>query len=513
MTIDALPANRRTWRITLLVLVLLAAWAIYAWMQLRPAEIAADWHGWRQTDTQTIALNFTKPESGILKPQISWGGDGPGYVETELQLYTWMISWLLQLFGPVEWAGQLISLLAMCGAACVVFAHLSRQYLPVAALVGFGAFLAARLPAHMATVVMPDALALLAYVGAWTFFTRYASQGRTRDLVAYGVIGALAMLIKPTTAHLGISSFLLLLLAHRARLSDYRLWITWTSMVAAFGLYLAHAHQLYAEYGNTFGLLAGEDSKTPHLRHLLDPALYVATARYAIMWGLGPIAALVLVIQVLRLKLTAEQVSLLAGNIVIVFIALRYMSDGAGVHYFAPILLLVASVIAQLTNELLKAGSWRYVAVAVLGMLLVGQGYRNAMIRHHFARSYTDDTSIVAPGELVAAGKAMAGLRQQDDLVIVRSAATTFDSNWERVATHHDPRIFYVSGTRGWTLGRDQDDPQLVIAFSARGARFLIDPLIQRAPQLDAWLAAHAELAWAGAGGGRIWRLNSSAAN
>jgi hypothetical protein len=43
-----------------------------------------------------------------------------------------------------------------------------------------------------------------------------------RANVVRGTIGTLAMLIKPTTAHIGISSFLFLLLSDRSRLRDYR---------------------------------------------------------------------------------------------------------------------------------------------------------------------------------------------------------------------------------------------------------------------------------------------------
>jgi len=506
MLAGALLGSQRS-RITLLVLILLAAWALYAWSELRPAGIAGDWHGWRQTDTQTIALNLAQPDASILKPQISWGGDGPGYVETEFQLYTWLVSLLLRLFGPVEWAGQLVSLLAICATAVVVFRHLSHKYHPAAACIGFGALLAARLPAHMATVVMPDALALLAYVSAWSFFVRYSRGGNTRDLLVYGIAGVLAMLIKPTTAHLGISSFLLLLFANRARLRDYRVWIAWTAMVAVFALYLLHAHRLYADYGNTFGLLVGEDSKVPHLQHLLNPELYLATARIALMWGIGPVAAVILVIQGLRRRLDAEQLALLAGNVVVVLIALRYMSDAAGVHYYAPILLLTASLVASLANDMLKAGAWRHAALGLMCALLLAQGYRSVMIRQDLARNYTGDVGILPAGGVVAAGKALAPLVNHGDLIVVRSALNAYDPAWQQAVNFHDPRIFYITGTRGWTLGREQQDPQLLSEAASRGARYLVDPLIDGAPGIDAWASSHGELVWSGTGGGRIWKL------
>ena len=214
---DVRPGHGRA---AIFVAVILLAWSAFAWTVLTPREIVSDWNSWRQADTQTIALNFTKPGSSIFLPTIRWGGDGPGYVEAEFQLYTKMVSVLMRVFGPAEWVGQLVSLLAIVGTAVVIFVHLSRRYQPVAVAVGVLAFLASRPAQHLATVVMPDALALLAYAAAWACFWQYTRLGRGRDLAMFGILGTIAMLTKPTTAHIGISSVLFLVLYRPARLKD-----------------------------------------------------------------------------------------------------------------------------------------------------------------------------------------------------------------------------------------------------------------------------------------------------
>jgi hypothetical protein len=485
-----------------LALLLALAWAVCAWRVLRPEEISSDWHGWRQTDTQTIALNFMKPDARILSPQINWGGDGPGYVESEFQLYTRVLALLMQLGGPGEWLGQLVSLLAVTATALLIFLHLSRSHPPVAALLGFGAFLAARTSPHLATVVMPDALALLAYTLGWTLFTRYADSGRSAYLVGYGVLGLLAMLIKPTTAHLGVSSFVLLLLSQRERLREPRLWLTWLAMVAGLGAYLAHAHTLYTDYGNTFGLLIGEDSKLPGLAHLLMPRPYLAAARFGITWALGGVALVALLVQLLRRHLRPELVALAVGNALIVLIALRYMSDGAGVHYFAPATLLGACAVASVSQDALRT-RYRSLVLGALALLIAGEGYRSIRIRYFHAHFYGDALS----ASIIATGKELDQHTQPGDLVVVRSPNPAYDRFWQRSANYHDPRIFYLSGTRGWTLGSEQEDVGLLEDAVRRGARFFADPLAQRSAPLEAWLSVHAELVWGGANG-RIWRLH-----
>ena len=500
--------NARLGSVGLVVAGVLVAWALCAWCVLRPAEIASDWHSWRQTDTQTIALNFTRPGASILSPQINWGGDGPGYVETELQLYTRTISLLMPVFGEGEWIGQLLSLLAITAAGAVVFVHLSHNYEPVAALVGLGAFLAARTSSSLATVVMPDAFALLGYVAAWTFFSQFAQRGRTRDVVFYGITGTLAMLIKPTTAHLGISSFLLLLLSQRVRLRDYRVWLTWLAMVAVFGLYLVHAHRLYTAYGNTFGLLVGEDSKTPRLRYLIMPQLYLKAAHFGVTWAVGLVAALALVVQALRRRLGAEHLALAVGNSAIVLVALRYTSDGAGIHYFAPASLLAASGMSNLASDLLRV-KHPHAALAIVGALLLGEGYRSVKIRHFNANFFGGDASAAS---VLATGREVDRLTDPNDLIVVRSQHSAYDTFWQQPANYHDPRIFYLSRTRGWTLGREQKDVTFVADAVGRGARFFADPVVERSAVLDRWLATHGELVWSHGSDARIWKLHAAPA-
>ena len=363
--------------------------------------------------------------------------------------------------------------------------------------------LAARNSPSLASLIMPDALALFFYVTAWAYFWQYAKHGRTRDLVVYGLVGTLAMLTKPTTAHIGISSFIFLALSDRGRFRDYRIWTTWIAMVAVVSLYLAHAHHLYAEYGNTFGLLVGEDSKVPHLRYLLIPRLYLNAARLGVPWGLGSFAAAALVVQTLRRRLDAEQCALAVGNIIVVLIALRYMSEAQGVHYYAPASLLAASAVASLSNDLLEA-KLRYFSLSMVCVFLLFQGYRSLQIRYASAQ-FTRADPKVAP--IVATGRQIDRLTDPGDLIVVRSPNDAYDTFWQQAINYHDPRIFYISGTRGWTLGREQADVTLLAEATHKGARFFADPISDHLTLLDSWLSAHAQLIWSGTSGERIWRL------
>ena len=54
----------------------------------------AGWHSWRQADTAAIARNLYQNGFNLLYPQIDWGGNSPGYVESEFQLYPFLVALL-----------------------------------------------------------------------------------------------------------------------------------------------------------------------------------------------------------------------------------------------------------------------------------------------------------------------------------------------------------------------------------------------------------------------------------
>jgi hypothetical protein len=483
---------------------LIITWAAVVWFTLRPQEIVSDWNGGRQADTQTIAMNLTRDGASMLWPQVAWGGDGPGYVETEMQLYTRIIALFMGPFGPAAWIGQLISLLSILGTALVLWNHLGRRYGLTGALVGVLAFLAQRSSPHLATVVMPDALALFAYVAAWAAFHRYAEEGRLRDLVLFAVIGAISMVQKPTMAQLGVSSFVLLAMLSRARLKDYRVWVAWAAMVLVLGAYLVHAHNLYLQYGNTFGVLFGQDGKAPHLRHLFMPKVLLGAVLNAVRWGYGPVGVLALIALVILRRIEPEHVALAVGNLLVTIIALRYMSQDGGNYYFAPCNLLGCSAIASLTHQAARALSGRKKQLALaalagaLGVLLV----RNLQLRHFHAHFV--DPQVAA---LATTGKQLSRLTHPGDLVVVRSQHESYDVFWDWPTKQCEPRIFFVSGTHGWVLGRDDDD-QLLATAVARGAHYFADPIPEENPKLRALLGSSGDLVWSDPAAGRIWRLH-----
>jgi hypothetical protein len=489
------------------VLVLVLGWACLAWVQLRPTSSAADWNGWRQADTQTIALNLAKPHSSLLLPQISWGGDGPGYVEAECQIYTALVALLMRAFGEGEWPGQLLSLVSVAAAGWVLYRDAEARHGWVAAIAGLFAFLQSKSIPHLATTIQPDSLSLLGFAGAWVAFRRYAESGSRRALVTFTCVGTLAMLVKPTAAQLGVATFVLLLLGYRERLKSRDPWLAWTVMLTVLGAYLVVAHRIEVQYGNTFGMLGGRDSKTPAVAAFLHPSSYRDAVRNFVGWGIGFGGLFTACILVLSRRLSAPHWALLAGNVALTLIALRYVA-GSGNYYYAPAAVLACEMASTVTVVILQAAKRREKSVfgacavsALILLFLLGD-------RREFHIRAWDRLPNTRSAQVTAVGMSLASRTSPGDLVVVRSPEPEWDSQWHVANNYFDPRIFYLSSTHGWVVAVDRPDTTLLARAVTRGARFFADPMPDGDPILDGWLSTHAKLVEVTNMSGRIWELN-----
>jgi 4-amino-4-deoxy-L-arabinose transferase-like glycosyltransferase len=480
--------------------LLVASFAWLLWHECGSAPIRS----WREADTQTIALHLAEPGASIFYPRIAWGGAGPGYVEAEFQLYTWLVAQVLRVFGECEWPGKLVSLLATLGAAGVVFAGLTRRHGDVAASFGVVVLLSSRGVAYAATSVQPEALCFLFYVSAWFAWLEFESSGRSRPLVLYGVLGALAMLVKPTAAQIGIASGLLLALRSRRELGRARVWLAWFAMVFALSLHLWHARNVYLEYGNTFGVLSGGDSKIPQLRHLLSPRILFSTLKKAVLWGTSPSGAAAIVAALLFWRRAELVVALLVANVVWTLLALRYTSGDAGNHYHLMAALTAAHAAAAVIERVSEL-RWRRAALVGLGVLALGGLVKTARFRAATVLNAFDEPA-------AAAALALASSSQRGDLVVVRSVESAYDREWGTVNNFEDPRVFYLTRTRGWALGLDDADPRSIAKRAAEGARFYVETIGRPpAPGLDRWLEEHAVLVRTTSFGGKVFDLRRRA--
>jgi 4-amino-4-deoxy-L-arabinose transferase-like glycosyltransferase len=477
--------RRQGWQ---LLLGMLVCWAIAQAVLLPPTAVAGHW---RQAETQSMALNLAHRGFEPLMPRINWGGDGPGYVEAELPLYQSFVAPLLLLDTDAEWPGMAVSISCIALAAMVFYAMAERRFGAAAALVGAMYVPTSRLGVHLSTAVMPDAMMALLYLVALERFLVWLEDRRLGPLFASAVALGLAGCIKPTALGLGIAEFGIVVWSARDALRRPALWGAWLLTLVLTGVWLWHGTRIYAQYGNSFGVVSGTDSKFPALGDLLSKAHLYNLTRVSLEWGIGRVPLLLAVVLLVRRRWQATEWSLAVANVVVLFVSLRYaVLDYAGGHYHVFAMLFAAWLVAQgfaMMREDLRPRPRLVLLLAVSTVgLLLAQYVDGVIKRRHEDRAQ-------AGSSIVALGRTLAEHVAPDMLVVVQSDDDAWDPEWQRRDNYQDPRLFYASGTRGWVLARDGAKPELLADYAARGAALYV--VCGPTPEtLVGWLGEHARV-------------------
>jgi hypothetical protein len=466
----------------------------------RQTSITDDWMGWRQADTQAIARNLAFEEFNPLKPRIDWRGDGPGYVETELQLYPTLIALAMRTAGESVWPGQLISLLASALAAATLFVALAPRFGGAAGYAALLTTLSCQGVVVSATSIQPDPLAFLAFTIGFVTFVSWLETPTRRLLLTWIAATAIAGLVKPTTLELGIAQAVVVLLAHRDALRRPALWAGWAIVLVLVIAFLAYARSLYIAYGNTFGVLSGGDSKLPTIVALLQPRTWIDLARFLVIWGIGVPGALAALFLAMRRRIGAEEAALAGGALVLSLLALRYAAGQFGTHYHLPHIVLGAWLVARAIAQLQRPYLLR-AAVVVIGLACAFLYARAVRYIH-----------TLPPEPETVVGQLLASVAAPGTLVAVRARAPRFDAGWNTVNNFEDPRVFYLSRTKGWLIANDEAGAARLAELAGRGARFYAH-VNQIAPDraLTAWLAVNAERV-ASAPQGEVYRIEAGSA-
>ncbi len=418
---------------------------------------------WRQCDTATIARNFTR-EPRILYPRINWGAPGPGYVETEFQLYPFFVSLLYRLFGDNPLFGKEVSiaLSAVCG---FVFFRVARRFLDQQ-----GSFLAT-LFFSMAPIVfrfsrnfMPDTTALLFYLIALERFLAYMESDDWAPLLASAAAMALALLVKPTSIHLG----LVLMILAAARRGTWLVWFR--PKLLAFALisltplilFSIHGARLHHDYGNTFGTVSGGDPKWGGPRWWFSPRFYEHLLKIDTFWAVGPVGAAVALLALVGVRRAPFRVLLIGWSVTIFLyylIVARYAEFAFQYHLFtAPLLALAAAAGVTMVR---RATRTRWPAWALIVGILAYQCVKDAYV--------VQERSVL----LRDAGLALAQVSSPGDRVVVLSHDMEIKDNVPN--NYQEPDVFFHADRTGRSLAEDRQTEQGLRTAISCGARFFVN--------------------------------------
>ena len=431
--------------------------------------------GWRPADMAGIALNYFRNGFHLFYPQVSWGGNGPGYVETEFPIIPFLTAVLYRIFGVHEWVALILPMLSGLGLVAVVYFFARRMFGNLGGLVA-GLFTAVSPTlCELTTSLWPDPP--MVFCGALGIYalTRWVEE----DTWGYFLLGALsaslAILLKLTALYIGIPILYICIMKYRTAVwKSAMVWLLGALILLPVVAWYWHSHMLYLEYHNTFGILSGGYSKFATAGILLDPVFYGRAVMRILIYHLTAFAFVLFVYGMIAPGGAPRRHVL---HVWVGSVALYMLVAARGVvvgHYqyllpiVPPALILAGGGTAALIRKIeqLARGSsvspWAYSLLATLCTAGVVVGTVLFLDRDKYSTPgwENDRNTGLAVGRVTAPGSLIVVVdTQMDDLTPERSMTP--------------PQVFYFGDRHGWYESLAWLNEGLVEQLRNSGARYL----------------------------------------
>ena len=448
-----------------------------------PLSFAID--EWRQTDTASIAYLFYANGHRLFYPQIFWGGSGPGYVETEFQIYPYLVSLLYNFWGENYWLGKIVSLLFSV-FSWIMFYPLARKFLGETRAAKWALFFLVFSPLCLrySVAFMPEATVMFFYVASLYFFVSWTKSSRKQHLYLTGLCTAFAILVKPTSIHVGLVFALFALSTMGVEVLKRReIWLSALIALAPGVLWYLHARNIYLTYGNTFGLLSGGDSKFGNLRSWLGLHLYWHLPYLDLKWILG-FGAVALFLAGVAIALKRKELRLVVFGIVTVsfyyLIVSRYSHEEWGIQYHVYMLPFASFAVGLGASWVLNT----YKGYARTGILGISMGVFTGATLFLFVQMLFTGYS----NSYRCAGYVRELVPPNERIVV---STTSFAIEDGIPNNYQEPQIFYYSQRFGWSLPADRHTPEKLAEYHKLGADYFVmysQDLLESNPLLDTYL-------------------------
>lgn len=423
---------------------------------------------WRQADTASIAHHFYINGYKILYPQIYWGGNSPGYVETEFQLYTFITSIMYYFFGEQYWLGRLVSL-GFSTLAWLFFYKLAMQVLGEARQATWALFFLVFSPLYLrySVAYMPEATVMFFYIAALYFFVTWLKSSNQRHLILASASTALAILVKPTSIHIGFLFALLALGAFGVKVLKRReIWLAMAIALTPGTMWYIHARNLYLAYGNTFGILSGGDSKFGSVEQYLGIHLYTHLVRLDWKWVLG-YGYILLFLAGLVMAWSNKRFRLVPLGVIVVgiyyLLVPRYAHEDWGIQYHVYMIpfaaLAIGLGVAWVTDSfkgITRTG-------ILLSSVIVSLGITAVVFRQML---------LTGEGSLAQCGSSVKEVVPADARIIVSTTSYALDNGIPN--NYQEPQIFFYSQRYGWSLPADWHTVEKLVEYRNNGASYFV---------------------------------------
>lgn len=423
----------------------------------------AGWHSWRQADTAAMARNFHENGFDFLHPQIDWGGNSSGIVESEFPVYPFLVSVIYAVFGVNDTWGRLVSVIFSLFTIYGLYL-LVRKYLSDTVAL-WSAFLYAIIPLNIyySRAFMPESAMLMCSVFGIYYFSQWLDNDSTRYFFLSALFFSVAILLKIPTLYLGLPLIYLAWLRFgKLFFKSGMLWLYAFLVLIPVIIWYYHSHQLFLKSGLTFGIWGFGSDKWGNFDVILTVKFYNDILFKSIAERHLTYAGFIPFLAGLFIKRTTRQERLFDVWLIAVFIYFLIVAKGNQVHeyYQLPFILPAVVFAGKAFARDLPLNSVRNPfaskpLVSIFFMLcLTGIVILSYLRYDRFMKSENYDSSLF---RLASAVQEVTG---KNDLVIAVS--------------EYNPVVLYRCNRKGWNISADQLDQTFINEKKSEGAKYLI---------------------------------------
>lgn len=421
------------------------------------------WHSWRQSDTASIAKNFYENGYNILFPQIDWGGDTPGYVESEFQLYPFIVSLFYEVFGVSDFFGRFLSVIFSMFTIYGLYLLVRKIISKKTAL--WAAFIYAIIPLNIyySRAFMPESMMLMFIVYGIYLFVLWLEDEKLSNFIFSALFISLAVLLKIPTLYIGLPLLWLAMQKYGKKVfANLSLWVYSIIILIPVVLWYCHAHQLFLQTGLSFGIWGFGTDKWGNLNLLISPSFYNKIFFMSIAERHLTYAGFIPFIIGLFIKREQKYEKLFDFWLISVLIYFIIVSGGNNVHEYYQLPFILPAVVftakafekylpLENTKPAFKSNKLRFVFFALCFVLIPVLSYLR--VANFMRGENRNDTVFKITGEVKQ-------ISSKNDLII-----TLCDAN---------PVYLYLSDRKGWFVVPAAFTADEILKLKDKGAKYLI---------------------------------------
>jgi 4-amino-4-deoxy-L-arabinose transferase-like glycosyltransferase len=397
--------------------------------------------GWRQCATASIARNFFYNGMNIFYPQVLEGGTTNGIVgETEFHLYPFTVALLYKFFGVHEYLGRLISILAFCGGAFLLY-KLSRKYVDkTTSLIALLFYTFNPYVFFYSRSFQPESFMLFFSFAMLYFFSEWIDKEGWRRFALMTLCATLAFLVKLPTICLGLPLLYLCLRKYKYNfVTQWQLWLFVCLSIIPTFLWYKHSHYLVSINNLSWSNLQLSSYSIYLDSSFYKRVFYTEIFQRDLIYVGGAFLVLGIIFTFKKKEFGYIRYWLVA---IVIFFFLGAEKTMIHTYYTLPVIAPASILIGFAISNSIKmiqaykiTGMNKVVLLALYLLMVVSLPF----ISYHKITGRYDNKRLAKDYPIYEVGKIVDETIPKDDLII--------GSLWG------GPEILYYSNRRGWAIG------------------------------------------------------------